>query len=268
MAEQIATEGPAEDKKEALKRKRAGQTCVTLLAVFCITLFSFGQSPLSSIIRNGQGKLRNVRFNMISCLGVAMGVFALIFLLFNVRRVLRLGPTMKVIGLVGAGGLIVHAALALFLPLSFGQGTPPPVGTGGNPVLARSGPEQWVIDGETCAIAGTYYVLAGQGVQYTIEYPHRFGSSLRDMNDQRALAVAFPLMKHAYVNGLHERVAGAKLGEGERKLTRIGVALFERQDGQVRGYGVGLSLGEIKRRIEATSASAPAAPPRATAGSR
>jgi len=187
-------------------------------------------------------------FDLISCLGVAAGAFALLFLLTNLRRITRLPAARKTLGLVACAGLIVHAGLALFMPLSYGHGRA--VGTGGNQPFARTGPEQWMVEGKPWPIESTYYLRLGESVQYTIEYPYRFGGAIQDMNDSKALGVVFPLMKHAYANGLYKRGGIVKVGKGPLPTTQIGVALFERNAQTVRGYRVSLTLDEIRERIE------------------
>lgn len=230
---------------EARKARRAGQTCYTLLVLFAVTLFAFGKPPWLWISDGGTSRLD---FDLISCLGVAAGAFALLFLLTNLRRIIRLPAARKTLGLVACAGLIVHAGLALFMPLSHGHSRA--VGTGGNQPFARTGPEQWLLAGESWPIESTYYLRLGESVQYTIEYPYRFGGAIQNMNDSKALGVVFPLMKHAYTNGLYKRGGILKVGKGPLPITQIGVALFERNGQTVRGYRVSLTLDEIRRRIE------------------
>ena len=225
--------------------------------MFVISILAFGKAPIAWV--SGTNGAR-VNFNLISCLGVGVGIFAAVFLLTNFRRVLQLSATKKAIGLIGAVGLIAHAVLALFLPLSYGGSGAVPVGTAGNQAMARSGPEQWIVDGESCKIASTYYLRLPEGLQYTIEYPYSFRNSDTDMNDDRALAVVFPIIKHAYTNGLYKRASISKLREGALAPSRIGVTLFDRRDGRVQGYRVALSLDEIRKRIGRTSISASSSP--------
>ena len=111
------------------------------------------------------------------------------------------------------------------------------------------------IDGRTYRVAGSHYLMLPAGLQYTIEYPCRFRSSDGPMNDERALEIVFPLMKHAYQRGLHRRRTVTKVGRGPVAPSRIGVVLFTRQGQRVQGYRVALTLGEIKRRIAQGSAS-------------
>jgi len=127
------------DSTEARKLRRTGQTCVTLAVVFAVSLFSFGKPPL---VRTGGAGASRVDFNLISCLGVVMAVFAILFVLTRFRAILRLTTANKVLCLVGCLGLIVHAVFALFMPLTYGADAASPVGTAGNHPFARSGPEQ------------------------------------------------------------------------------------------------------------------------------
>jgi hypothetical protein len=185
-----------------------------------------------------------------------MGFFALIFLLTGFRKILRVGGAKKVLGLIGCSGLVVHAILALFMPLSWG--TPAAsVGTGGNLPIAQSGPENWTVNGRTYNISSTYFLNVREGFQYTVEYPYHFGDTDRNMNDEHALAIVFPLMKHAYAEGLYKRMAVAKVGQGEMTPTRIGITLFEKDGANTKGYRVGLSLDQIKQRIATEATTAP-----------
>ena len=71
------------------------------------------------------------------------------------------------------------------------------------------------------------------------------------MDNERALPIVFPLMKHAYEKGLYKRTYLAKLGEGALHPTRIGVTLLERRGPErVQGYRIGLSVEQIRERIE------------------
>ncbi len=237
MAEQIQDDQTETNVKETLKIKRTGQTCITFFVVFVICLISFGKTPLVKIVgKDGY----SVNFDFPSCLGIAMGVFALIFLLLNFRKVMELSKARKILGLIGCTGLILHAALAIFMPLSYGAGENQ---TPNNP-LAINGAEQWVIDGKTYNIELTCYLRLGEGLQYTIEYPYQFTQADANMDNQRALDIAFPLMKHAYTNDLHSRITITKIGDGKLTPSRIGVVLYETGAGKAQGYRVALSLDQ------------------------
>lgn len=251
MAEQMPDEQAAADLKGMLKIRRVGQTCITMFVVFVISLLAFGKDPLGSMAYKG---------SLVSCLGVVMGFFALIFLLANLKSVLRLPATKKALGLIGCTGLIVHTVIALFMPLSYGAGAAPAVGTAGMHPLAQSGAEEWVVNGKTYKIASTYFLQLPEGFQYTIEYPYEFNLADANMNDDRALAVALPVMKHAYTNGLYKRMTVGKFGEGALVPSRIGVVLFQKDGQRVRGYRVGLSLDQIKKLIDQQPASAATMP--------
>ena len=250
MAEQVPDEQAAVDDKETRKVKRAGQTCVTIFVVFLISLLSFGKRPMETVSGTG-GSSGNL--NLISTLGIVMGVFALVFLLTSFRRVLRTTTMKKALGLVGCFGLIVHALLALAWPLS--PGGVFPAGTGGFHPLAQSGPEEWVVDGKTCKIASTYFLQLPEGFQFTINYPYPISQANANIDDTRALAIAFPLIKHAYTNGLYRRTTVAKIGEGAIVPSRIGVVLYEQVGENTHGRRVGLTLDQIKKRIDRETAS-------------
>jgi len=121
-----------------------------------------------------------------------------------------------------------------------------------------------VVDGKTWDIAATYYLRLPQGLQFTIEYPYRFNGAAERMNDEGALAIVFPLMKHAYTKGLYRRGAILKVGEGRLTPSRIGVTLFEKVNGNVHGYRVGLSLAQIRERIAQATAPDVPVPPKVT----
>ncbi len=258
MTEQDQGVQTAEDRKEALKTKRSGRICIALFVAFLIVLLSFGRAPLRRVAGDDGSR---IDFNLISLLGVGIGVFAVFYLPISFRRILRVSTARKVLGLIGGFGLVVHVLLVLLVSGSGGLGGGGPVATGGRPSMGRSGAEEWVIDGEKYRIAATYSLVLPEGLQYTIEYPYRFRPSDGQMNDRRALEIVFPLMKHAYEQGLYKRVSVAKLGKGKLNPSRIGVALFQKQGSYVGGYRVGLSLADIKKRIEAnpTTSTAPAA---------
>ena len=239
--------------KEGRKIRLAGRSCITLFVVFLICLFSFGKSPTSKV--SGMG---GSRFNLdpISCLGICVGVYAFFFMIVNLRRVLRLPMVRKVLGLIGGIGLIAHVVLAFFAPLEYGSGSVAQVAAIGSPPLAMMGAEQWVVDGKTYSIACSYCHLVPEGLQYTIEYPYQFNEPLEQMNKQKALAAVFPLMKYAYLNRMFKRTTVTKVGKGKQTPSRIGVALFRRQDKGTQGYRVALSLDEIEQMIKRQSSPA------------
>ena len=255
MEDQTPQPPSAEDRRDALKTRRAGQTSITLFAVFIITLLSFGRAPVA--MQPGGGRMN---LDLVSCLGVAMGMFAFLFVLTSHRRILRLTTARKVLGLVGSVGLILHTILALASPISCGAAPGQPAGLGGRQPLAVGGPEQWQIDGRTYDVSSTYYLPLPEGLQYTIEYPRDFTSADADMNDERALQIVFPLMRHAYASGLYKRAAITGLGPGAAEPMRIGVVLVQRNDGVARGYRVALSLDRIKERMAAATSSAATLP--------
>ena len=251
MSDEMPNGETQADSTEARKLRRTGQTCITLAVVFAISLASFGKPPL---VRTGDAMNSRVDFNLISCIGVAMAVFGVLFVLTHVRRILRLSTVKRVLGLIGCLGLTVHAVFALFMPLTYEPDVPPAVGTGGNQPFARCGPEQWVIEGKTWHIASTYLLQLREGLQFTIEYPYRFTDAPGTMDDERALAIVFPLMKHTYTSGRYKRAGFTKIGQGHVTPSRIGVVLFEKVNGKAHGYRVGLSLAQIRERIAQTNA--------------
>ena len=91
MDEQISDEQGAVDPREASKMKRAGQACVTFFVVFLISLLAFGKAPSVWTEGSDGGRLD---FNLISSLGVVVGIFAFMFLLVSLKRLLRLPTTL------------------------------------------------------------------------------------------------------------------------------------------------------------------------------
>ena len=247
------------EEKDLLKTKRARRRCVAIFVVFLIALLAFGKSPMAG--NTGTDGTR-VNFNVISCLGICGGIFAIIFLLTGWRRVLHLSKARATLGLIGGLGLIAHTILAFFMPLQYGASNVPPPGVGDRLTLAQNGPERWVADGQAYQVTSTYYLQLPEGLQYTIEYPHNFDDYGR-MTDEIALEIAFPVMKYAYLNGLHNRFHIRKLGQGSLSPSRIGVALVEGQGARVRGYRVALTLDQIKERIGQASPLSPTTPAKA-----
>jgi hypothetical protein len=83
MNEQAQQEQTPVDRGDALKAQRAGQTCIAVFVVFLVSLLSFGKAPISRVAGTDGSR---VNFNLISCLGVAMGVFAFFFLLLRLKK--------------------------------------------------------------------------------------------------------------------------------------------------------------------------------------
>ncbi len=237
MDEQTAIQPPpVPDARQASRMKRTGQTALTLFVVFVILLpLGFGRTPLSRLPAPGGGY--QIDFDLFSTVGVGMGLFALVWLLARFRTILRLPAARKVLGLVGAGGLILHTVLALFMPLGAIMPVPTP-----RPAPATAGPGEWEVDGTPYTVTTVYVLDLPEGLQYTIEHPHPFGPADANMDDARALEIAFPLMRHAYEKGLYKG--------GPQTPSRIGVVLYEKRGGRVHGYRIGLSLDEIRQRGE------------------
>ncbi len=105
-----STNDGQENKSEDKQAKRAGQTCITLFVVFVVSLLAFTRPPAESVTGDNGYMLQ---FDLLSSLGVAGGIGAAFFLLFQFRAIMRTQPTRKVLGLVGAVGLLVHTAVAI-----------------------------------------------------------------------------------------------------------------------------------------------------------
>jgi hypothetical protein len=244
------------EQRQPKSLRGAGWSGITLFVVFVITLLSFGRAPAGQTARGYVG----FDINIISCLGIGFGIYAVFFLL-RFRTVLKLPPVKKVLGLIGAVGLIAHSLIAVLAPLGPVSPQAEAVGAGANWVMARAGAEQWMIDGKAYLINGSYLLKLSDGVQYTIEYPCQFGPSGPPQDDANALQIAFPLMKHAYEHDLYRRLHVTKLGSGELVPDRIGVVLFEKLGDQIGGYKVWLGLGEIQRRAQNAVPMAPTSQP-------
>ena len=245
------TEGAvaAQDAGETRAAKPLRRQSITLLVALGLTALAFGKAPLAYISAPEGSRLN---FDFLSCLGILGGAYAVLVFAFHFRAILRPPGALKVLGLIGGIGLIVHTWLALFFPLSYGAARP--VGAGAYSIMGQYGAEQWQIDGRTCRVTGSYYLMLPQGIQYTIEYPWLFRPGDPPMIDEQALQIAFPLMKHAYQQGLHNRGTVTKVGHGRVAPSRIGVVLYAKQGGRTRGYRVALTLKEIKRRIDQAAA--------------
>ncbi len=225
---------------------KGGGLGVTVFVLFAMSLLAFGRAPLAGYAGSDGSQ---VNFDLFSLAGIVGALLGLVFLLGLLVRGVRPWSVARTLGVIGALGLLAHAAFALASPLSQAGGGRPPPGSAGHQVFDRTGTETWQIDGRPYRVQSTYYLRLPKGLQFTIEYPHDFGDGPLRMDDESALAVAFPLMEHAYVQGLYDRGTYVTLGSGRVRPTRIGVVLLERNAGKVRGYRVGLSLEEIRARM-------------------
>lgn len=127
--------------------------------------------------------------------------------------------------------------------------------------MAILGPETWMISGHPYGVQATYYLALPEGLQYTIDYLLPAGQRLPHQNDA-ALAVAFPLIRHAFESGLYKRSAISKPGTEGVATSRIGVAIYQAEGLHKRGYAVSLSLGEIQQRIGSLTANPAITPAR------
>jgi hypothetical protein len=119
--------------------------------------------------------------------------------------------------------------------------------------MAVTGPEVWTIDGKPFQIRATYFLVLNGRLQFTVDYlcaercPEFAG-----LSDDKAFAVAYPVMKYAVTHGLHERTKVQEVGAGPLKTELIGVAIT-RQTGSVRemGYRVARTLDQVRTAIQA-----------------
>jgi len=227
--------------------RNARRNCIIMLVLCGVVAISFGTAPVTTW---DDGESIKVYFNFISLLGLAGGVFAAVYLALRIRVVLRLSIPLRAAGLLAGAFLIVHSVLAISAPRSAGIGGP---GRGEDVAIDSSGPHLWQVAGRARDIEVTYYLSMADGLQYTIVYLLTGADGLARMHPDRALATAWPLIKHAYENGLYKRAKPAKLGRSEMAVSRIGVVLLHHEGKQVKGIRARMTLDEIKERIGPTT---------------
>ncbi len=119
--------------------------------------------------------------------------------------------------------------------------------------MATAGPESWQIAGKTYNIRCSYYLGMRQDLQYTIESEYTDAKDLEDLTESEAREIALPLMKHAFVNGFHNRTKIQKKGEdGVIVPTLIGVALFKKKGIKVSARRVNMSLAAMQALVDAS----------------
>jgi len=223
--------------------KKARRNCVVMLVLCGLVAFSFGAAPVTTWDDGGSS---GVNFNLVSLLGLAGGVFAAVYLALRMRFVLRLSIPFTAVGLLAGAFLIVHSVVAISAPRSVGTGGP---GVGGDVAIDSSGPHRWQVDGRARKIEVTYYLQMPKGLQYTIVYLLTGDRGLAWMHPDRALATAWPLIKHAYENGLYKRAKSTTPARDETPVSRIGVVLLHHEGKQVKGIRAAMTLDEIQERI-------------------
>lgn len=97
------------DESLPVARRRMSAVCVSMFILLVLTLPRLGRAPLWRTLEP-EGVLV---LDLMSFLGLVGGLFAAVYLSVRFRRILTLSPTVKVMGLVGAGGLIVHLGFSL-----------------------------------------------------------------------------------------------------------------------------------------------------------
>lgn len=253
MAKKHGGKKPNDTKAAKADRalRRVGQSCITVFVVFLLTLFAFGAAPVTrSSSESGWG----MNADGLSCLGILMGAYSLLFLLPRIRLVLKTPATTRAMGLGGALGLIAHSVIALAALFPTGANSSPPVATD------LSGPEQWSVDGKQYQINRTYLLPVDGTLQYTIEHPRAFGVLESNMTRTRVLDIVFPLVEHAYTNDLHKHMSVHKLGGGKMAVAQFCVIVGQNFSGEFKGYRILLSLDEIRARIKQIQSSAAPGP--------
>jgi hypothetical protein len=130
----------------------------------------------------------------------------------------------------------------------------PATSSGGFGVMAAGGPEVWTVDGKPFQIRATYFVVVNGRLQFTADYmcaqrcPEFVG-----MTEEKAFAVAYPVMKHAVTHDLFERARIQKVGSEPLKTELIGVAITQQAgDGKENGYRVSRTLDQVRAAIQAS----------------
>ena len=236
--------------------KKARRNCIIMLVLCGVVALSFGAAPVTTW---DNGESTGINLNFVSLLGLAGGVFAAAYLALRIRVVLRLSIPFRAACLLAGAFLIVHSAVAVSAPRSGGTGGK---GDGGDIAIDSSGPHRWQVAGRARDIEVTYYLSMADGLQYTIVYLLTGARGLARMHPDRALATAWPLIKHAYENGLYKRAMPTTLARGEMAVSRIGVVLLHHEGKRVKGIRAAMTLDEIKERIGPTTR--PAEPQTAT----
>ncbi len=84
--------------------------CLAMFTLFVLTLPRLGYAPLLRTWRWAGGELI---LDIMSLLGLIGGLVAAVYLPLRFRMIMMLPQAVKVAGLVGAGGLIVHLGFSL-----------------------------------------------------------------------------------------------------------------------------------------------------------
>jgi hypothetical protein len=118
--------------------------------------------------------------------------------------------------------------------------------------MAIRGPEVWTIDGKPFQIRATYFMVVNGHLQFTVEYmcaercPEFVG-----MSDDKAFAVAYPIMKHVVTQDLAARTKVQEIGGESLKTELIGVAITRQaDDGKEKGYRVARTLEQVRAAIQ------------------
>jgi hypothetical protein len=81
--------------------------------MFVLLVLTLPRLGRAAVLRSWPWEGGDVLLDLLSLLGLVGGAFAAVYLPVRLRRILRLTPTTKVLGLVGGGGLIVHLGFSL-----------------------------------------------------------------------------------------------------------------------------------------------------------
>lgn len=215
------------------KVKRAKQSCITIFVVAVIALLSFGQ-PIFNTQQSDTGATFSL--NILAAITWFTAVYALCFVVFQWKTLMKVPKVSKVLGIIGS--LILFANIACAVLGVFPQNTAP------GQIGQSTGPVVWNIDGKDYSIDKTYYIRRdGGNVQYTIDFEYPQAADIHNDND--ALAVVFPIMKYACEN---EKYGKAYSPSDKPQPAFIGVELFTKVGDAKKGYRVALPIEDIKLR--------------------
>lgn len=222
---------------------------MVLFGIFVVVLFFFGQPPI--LIRQNIGT-KELDVNIVSCTGILGGLFGMYFLARYYRVVILL-PTLKAtLSIMGSLGLILHTGYSGWAVFKAGGHLLVPkviaYDVSDRTRLSPAGTEHWQLDGKMYLVDSTYYLLLSRGLVYVIDHPCDFRAP-PGLADKQALAIAYPLMKHAYEREYYKRTEFVRPGGAEIECEYIYVALVNRKGGIVTGYRVGLPISELKALI-------------------
>ncbi len=121
--------------------------------------------------------------------------------------------------------------------------------TTSNAQIPVSGSETWTLDEKNYDIESTYIIPFPResSAQFTVNWVCNCGA--KELDDDAALDMAWPLIRHSYVNDLYETSNYKNLAGETQPVGRIGVALIDQEGAHTSGMRVRLSFEEIEERM-------------------